>query len=78
VTALWAVRPSCRGSIPGSGNGFSLLQKLQPVSGALAVPCFPVGNGGSFPGVKHPAHEPRRSHPCNVEFKNDWSSSSLL
>jgi hypothetical protein len=37
---------------------------------------YPVGTGGSLPGVKRPGIEADHSPPCSAEVKNDWKYTS--
>jgi hypothetical protein len=54
-------------SIPGKGKGFSPLHSVQTGSGAHPV-FYPMGTGGSFPGVNRPGRE--TDHSSNAEVKN--------
>jgi hypothetical protein len=49
------------GSIPGEARDFSLLYNMQTSSGAQPA-SYPVGNGGSFHGVKLYLHSPIHLH----------------
>jgi hypothetical protein len=51
ATRLRAGRPGNLGSIPGRGKRFSLLHKVQTVSGTHAA-SYPVGTGEFFSGGK--------------------------
>jgi len=55
----------------GAGN-FSLLHRVQTCSGVYPA-FYPMGNGGSFPGLKRPGREPGHSLPPSVHIKNAWS-----
>jgi hypothetical protein len=48
---------------------FSLLHVVQTGSGVYPV-SYPMGTGGSFPGVKPPKSKPENSPPSNAEVKN--------
>jgi hypothetical protein len=54
---------------PAGVRHFSLLYSIQTDSGAHSASC-PVGNGGSFPGVKRPGREADHSPPSSAEVKN--------
>jgi hypothetical protein len=58
----------------GAGN-FSLPHRVQNGSGAHPA-SYPMGTGGSFPGVKQPGCEADHSPPSNAEVKNAWSYTS--
>jgi hypothetical protein len=47
---------------------FNLLHSVQTDSGTHPV-SYPVGTGGSSPGVKWQRHEANISHPCSDEVK---------
>jgi hypothetical protein len=61
VTRLWAGRS-------GAGN-FSLHHHVQNGSGAQPA-SYPVGTGGSFPGVKWLGYETDLSPPFSAKVKN--------
>jgi hypothetical protein len=52
----------------GAGN-FSLLHRIQSDSGTHPA-SYPVGTGGSLPGVKQLGREAGNSHPSSAEVKN--------
>jgi hypothetical protein len=45
-------------------------------SGGIAPASYPMGTGGSFPGVKRPGREADHSPPSSAEVKNSWSYTS--
>jgi hypothetical protein len=54
---------------------FSLCHYSQ--TGCRAQPAsYPVGTGGSFPGVKRPVREADHSHPSSAKVENVWSYTS--
>jgi hypothetical protein len=55
---------------------FSLLLVVQTDSGAHPA-SYPMGTGGSFPGVKRPGREAGRSPPTSAEVKNTLSIPAL-
>jgi hypothetical protein len=58
----------------GAGN-FSLHHNVQNGSGAHPS-SYPMGNRGSFRGVKRPGREADHSPPSSAEVKNAWSYTS--
>jgi hypothetical protein len=59
-----------RGSIPGSGNRFSILHNVQ--TGSEAHPAsYPVGIAGCFSGIKRPGRESDHSPPFSTKVRND-------
>jgi hypothetical protein len=65
------------GLIPSSGREgtFSLHHHIQTSSGANTG-TYPLGTGGSFPGIKQPWHEADHSPPSNAKVKNVWRYTS--
>jgi hypothetical protein len=60
---------------PARAGNSSLHHRVQNGSGAHPA-SYPMGNGGSFPGVKRPESEADQSHPSSAEVKNAWSYNS--
>jgi hypothetical protein len=57
------------------GQEFSLLHVVQTTSGAHPV-SYPIGKGGSSPGVKQPGREADHSPPTSAEVKKTWIYTS--
>jgi hypothetical protein len=57
------------------GPEFSLLQVVQTGSGVHPT-SYPMGTGGSFPGVKRPGREADHSPPSSAEVKKMWIYTS--
>jgi hypothetical protein len=53
-------------------SNFSLLHIVQTGSGAHSA-SYPMGNGGSFPGVKWQGREADHSPPTSAEVKKIWT-----
>jgi hypothetical protein len=53
---------------PARAGNFSLHHRVQNGSGAHPASC-PMGNRGSFPGVKHPGREADHMPPSSAEVK---------
>jgi len=60
-----------------AGKGNSFRHRVQTVSGAHPA-SYPMGAGGSFPGVKRPGSEDDHLSPTSGELKNAWSYTSIL
>jgi hypothetical protein len=60
---------------PARARNFSLLHRGQTGCGFQPV-SYPVGSGGSFPGVKRPGREADHSPPSSAEVKNAWRYTS--
>jgi hypothetical protein len=59
--------------VPNSGSQqFSLLHVVQTGSGVHPT-SYPMGTGGSFPGVKRPGREADHSPPASTEAKIMWN-----
>jgi hypothetical protein len=57
------------------GQEFLLLRFVQTGSGVHPT-SYPMGTGGSFPGVKRPGREADHSPPTNVDVKKTWIYTS--
>jgi hypothetical protein len=58
------------------GQEFSLLYVVQTGSG-VHLTSYPMGTGGSFPGVKLPGREADYSPPASAEVKKMWIYTSI-
>jgi hypothetical protein len=64
------------GSISGRGKRYSLLHCVQSGSGDHPA-SYPMGTGGSFPGVKRLEREADHSHPSSAEINYDGAIPPL-
>jgi hypothetical protein len=62
---------------PVAAGNFSLLRHVQTGSGARPA-SYPMGSGGSFPGVKRPGREVDHSLLPSAEAKDVWRNTSTL
>jgi hypothetical protein len=67
--------PGSRVLFPAGAGNFSLHHRVQNGSGAHPA-SYPMGTGGSFPGVKRPGRRADHSPPSSAEVKNAWSYTS--
>jgi hypothetical protein len=68
-------RPRAQSTSPGRGKHFFLLRVVQTGSEVHAT-SYPVGTGGSFPGVKRSGCEPDHTPPDSAEVKKTWIYTS--
>jgi hypothetical protein len=65
-----------RDSIPGRGERFCLIHRVQTGSGAHPA-SYPMGIEDSFPGVNRLGREADHPHPSSAEVKNGGAISPL-
>jgi hypothetical protein len=61
---------------PGGGKNFHFSMSFRPFSGAHPA-SYPMGTGGSFPGVKRQGREADHSPPARAEVKKTWVYNPL-
>jgi hypothetical protein len=61
---------------PWECQEFSVLHVVH-TSSEVHPTSYPMGNGGSFPGVKRPRREADHSPPTNAEVKKMWIYTSI-
>jgi hypothetical protein len=62
-------------SSPAGGKNFHFSMSTRPALGVHPA-SYPIGTGGSFPGVKRPGPEADKSPPTSTEIKKIWICTS--